>query len=138
MAEHRSTRCPACGRFVKILLDGTFAKHTKLKDLRSGECPMSRHRPPTPEAAELLREVLRAAFWEHFGLAYEEWGPGQDDESTADAAIEALRTGSFLVVDGQIYLVTSSHEVSETAGERQWTITTNDEGDAYGARFQLD
>jgi hypothetical protein len=131
MARYRSARCPVCVRYVPVLDSGQFSKHDRLARGNGGECPMTRRRPAGPGAASALHEVLRVAFWEYFGLDSGEWGVDRDDDSAARAAVEALRTASFLVVDGQIYLVTHSSEENETAGERRWRITTHDEGESY-------
>lgn len=113
---------------MPLLKDGrTFSKHTTLEK-GSRDCPMSRRKAAGPAAEQRLLKALEAAFFEHFGLAYKEWDPDADEVSAALAALRALRTINVLAVDGQVHLVTASHEVSESGGERQWTVTTDDEG----------
>lgn len=131
MAKYGSTRCPACGRFVPVLNTGAFSKHDRLANRSGGECPMTHRRPASGGAAKKLHEALRVAFWDYFALDSQEWNVDRDDDSAATAALEALRTVSILIVEGQIFLVTHSSEESETAGERRWRITTQDEGEAY-------
>jgi hypothetical protein len=128
-SNYRWTRCPVCGRVVYVLRDGTFSAHNVLKSARGAACDMSHRKPPGPESAARLREALRKAFWEYFGLDSNEWGPDRDDESAADTAVRAVRSVDFLSLDGMIYLVQEYHEMSEDAGTRQWTLTTSDEGD---------
>lgn len=116
---------------MPLLRDGrTFSKHTTLEK-GFQDCPMSRRKAPSDAAERRLIEALEAAFFEYFGLSSNEWNPDADEASAARAALDALRAVNFLVVDGQVYLVTASHEVDESGGERQWRITTDDEGGGY-------
>lgn len=117
---------------MPLLKDGrTFSKHTTV-DKGTVVCRMSRRKAPGAEAERRLLAALEAAFFEHYGLAYGEWDPDADEVSAARTAFDALRKLNVLVVDGQVYLVTDSREISESNGERQWTITTDDEGGPHG------
>lgn len=120
-----------CKRYVPLLKDGrTFGKHTTLEK-GSINCRMSRRKAPGAAAQRRLLAALEVAFFDHYGLAYGEWDPDADEVSAARAAFEALCKLNILVVDGQVYLVTESHEISESGGERRWTVTTDDEGEPH-------
>lgn len=133
MNKRPSYRCTACGQMMRLTKKrGGFEVHlTDKHNQGSPRCPGSGQRPLGPSAEDVVREAFVLAFFEHFALGSQEWGPDRDNESAADAALAALRTIDLLVVGGAVYLVADHDETYEAVGERRWTITTRSEGEPY-------